>query len=161
MDDETHARFEFVYRHNQPVNKEALRKVRATHVGPDKRHVRRMENRYLQDREEQKSDETFCGLGRYIPAHDAFAIETQGAIQDRREEHLGSTDIVIIEARKAILNAIKEIEAGREAPGLLRDPRQNQFPDFICISDFVREGEDGPAYCKRVLGSAPPKIAAE
>jgi hypothetical protein len=47
------------------------------------------------------------------------------------------------------------MQEGKEAPGLLRDPKQNQFPDFICISDFTRDGEDGPAYCKRVLGVEP------
>ena len=52
-------------------------------------------------------------------------------------------------------------EDSGEAPGLLRDPEQNQFPDFICTADYIRDGEDGPAYCRRVLGSPPPKIAAE
>ena len=164
-DDYSHTRFEFIYKHGAPVDKAAVTRTKLQHVGPDKRHIRRAENRYMQDREEQKRDDTFCGLGRYIPAHDTFAIETQGAIQDRTQEHLGSTDVVIIEMRKALLSAIKQMQEGKEAPGLLRDPKQNQFPDFICISDFTRDGEDGPAYCKRVLGVAPgggpTKAAAE
>jgi phthalate 4,5-dioxygenase oxygenase subunit len=123
-------------------------------VGPDKQHIRRAENRYLQDRGEITRGETFAGLGRYIPAHDAYAIETQGKIQDRRQEHLGSTDIVIIEVRKALAAAIKQMQAGGEAPGLLRNPAQNQFPDFICTAQFIPDGEDGPAYCRRVLGDA-------
>jgi hypothetical protein len=123
-------------------------------VAPDGRHIRRADNRYLQDRDEQRRDDTFCGLGRYIPAHDAYAIETQGRIQDRTREHLGSTDIVIIEVRKALLGAIKQMQEGAEAPGLLRDPKENQFPDFICTSDYIEDGEDGPAYCRRTLGLA-------
>ena len=163
MDDETHCRFEFIYSHDKPLDKEVWRRSKTENVGPDKRHIRRAENRYLQDRDEQRRDDTFCGLGRYIPAHDAFAIETQGAIQDRREEHLGSTDIVIIEVRKALLNAIKQMQAGGEAPGLLRDAKENQFPDFICTAQFIEDGEDGPAYCRRVLGDLPKlsKVAAE
>ena len=157
IDDRTHARFEFFYK-ARPLDKDALRAIRAQNVGPDSRHVRRAENRYLQNREEQKRDDTFCGLGRYIPAHDAFAIETQGAIQDRRQEHLGSTDIVIIEVRKALLKAIKQLEDGGEAPGRIYDHADSPFADFVCVSTFIEDHEDGPAYCRRVLGE---RAAAE
>jgi phthalate 4,5-dioxygenase oxygenase subunit len=160
VDDESHCRFEFIYRHDGALDKDFWREQKGKAIGPDKRHVRRADNRYLQDRDEQRRDDSFTGMGRYIPAHDAFAIETQGAIQDRRLEHLGSTDIVIIEVRKALLDAIKLMDDGKEAPGLLRDPKRNQFPDFICTADYVQDGEDGPAYCNRVLGDGP-KVAAE
>lgn len=155
MDDENHVRFEFIYRYDEPLDKEFWRKQKGENVSPDGYHIRRAENRYLQDREEQRRDDSFTGMGRYIPAHDAYAIETQGAIQDRTLEHLGSTDVVIIEVRKALLDAIKAIEDGNEAPGLLHDADQNQFPDFICTADFVADEEDGPAYCSRVLGMEP------
>jgi phthalate 4,5-dioxygenase len=164
IDDETHARFEFIYHHTK-LDKEGFAKVRNKHVAPDGRHVRRMENRYLQDRDEQKRDESYTGMGRHAPTHDAFAIETAGAIQDRTQEHLGSTDIVIIEVRKSLLNAIKQMQDGKNAPGRLTDPKQNTFPDFICTGDYIRDGEDGPAYCRRVLGvgpgGGPNKVAAE
>jgi phthalate 4,5-dioxygenase len=159
-DDTSHTRFEFFYQHDKPVNKAALRSLRAENVGPDMRHVRRADNRYLQDRDEMKRDDTFTGLGRYIPAQDAMAIETQGAIQDRTFEHLGSTDIVIIEVRKALLNAIKEMQAGGEAPGRLMSADDNRFPDFICTADYIPDGEDWSAYCRRVLGETT-KAAAE
>ena len=50
--------------------------------------------------------------------------------------------------------------------GILRhDPAENQFPDFICTADYIPDGEDGPAYCRRVLGvepgGGPTKVAAE
>ena len=160
-DDYSHVRFEFFYQHDKPIDKDALRKVRAENVGPDRRHVRRADNRYLQDREEMKRDDTFTGLGTYIPAQDAFAIETQGRVQDRTQEHLGSTDIVIIEVRKALLNAIKQMQDGGEAPGRLFNAEDNRFPDFICTADYIPDGEDGTAYCRRVLGESPPRLAAE
>jgi len=160
-DDYSHTRFEFFYK-SRALDKDQLRTIRGQNVGPDNRHIRNAANRYLQDRDEQKRDDTFCGMGRYIPAHDAFAIETQGAIQDRTLEHLGSTDIVIIEVRKALLNAIKQMQDGDEAPGLLHDARQNNFPDFICASDYIPDGETPSAYCERMLSDPnPPKIAAE
>ncbi|MDA0240105.1 MAG: Rieske 2Fe-2S domain-containing protein [Proteobacteria bacterium] len=155
IDDEHHCRFEFFYKNGDPVDKDGLRKVRADNIGPDGRHIRRADNRYLQDRDEQRRDDTFCGMGRYIPAHDTYAIETQGAIQDRTKEHLGSTDIVIIEVRKALLGAIESMQQGNDAPGLLHSMDQNQFPDFLCTSDYIPDGEDGPAYCRRILGELP------
>ena len=159
IDDQTHCRFEFIYRHSQPLDKDALRKNRDANVSTeDLRHVRRIENRYLQDREEQKRDESFTGMGRYFAAHDAFAIETQGSIQDRTQEHLGSSDVVIIEVRKALFNAIRQMEETGVAPGLLRDPAENQFADFLCISGYIEDHEDGPAFCRRMLGA---KAAAE
>jgi hypothetical protein len=47
------------------------------------------------------------------------------------------------------------MEETGEAPGLLRYPKENQFPDFICTADYIPDGEDGSAYCKRVLGVNP------
>ena len=54
VDDFSHCRFEFFYSPSKPMDKERLRKNRAENVAPDNRHVRRPENRYLQDREEMK-----------------------------------------------------------------------------------------------------------
>lgn len=158
IDDHSHCRFEFFYRHSAPLNKEGLQRNRMENVGPDNRHVRRIENRYLQDRDEQKNGDSFTGMGRHFPSQDAFAIETQGPIQDRTQEHLGSSDVVIIEVRKALLRAIKQMEEGGEAPGLVRDPANGELKDFLCISTFIEDGEDGPGYCRRVLGE---RAAAE
>jgi len=150
-DDTSHCVFEFFYRHSEPVDKEALRKFRAENVAPDFRHVRRPENRYLQDREEQKRGGSFIGMGDYFPAQDAFAIESQGAIRDRTKENLGSTDIVIAAVSRTLLKAIEQMQDGGEAPGLIRDGSEGLFPDFICTSVFIEDDEDGPSYCKRVL----------
>ena len=64
------------------------------------------------------------------------------------------------EVRKALLDAIQQVQDGKEAPGLLRDAKDNRFPDFICTADYIPDGEDGPAYCARVLAEAP-NLAAE
>jgi phthalate 4,5-dioxygenase oxygenase subunit len=151
IDDVSHCRFEFFYRHAQPLDKAALRQNRLENVGPDNRHIRRPENRYLQDREELKRDESYGGMGLYFPAQDAFAIETQGVIQDRTKEHLGSTDIVIIEVRKALLKAIKQMQDGGEAPFLMRDPAASPLADFICTSGYIEDDEDGRSFCRRML----------
>ena len=154
IDDTSHCVFEFFYRHAQPLDKAALRKFRADNVAPDLRHVRRAENRYLQDREEMQREVSWTGLGEYFPAQDCFAIETQGVVQNRTREHLGSTDIVIIEMRKALLRAIEQMQAGGEAPGLIRSHADSPFADFICTSTFIEEHEDGPSFCRRMLGTS-------
>lgn len=150
-DDTSHYAFEFFYRHAEPLDKDALRKFRADNVGPDLRHVRRAENRYLQDREEMKGDGSFCGMGEYFPAQDAFAIETQGPIRDRSKEHLGSTDQVIITVLRRLLKAIEQVQAGAEAPGLVRSKDDGLFGDFVCTSVFIGDDEDGPSYCRKLL----------
>jgi hypothetical protein len=91
-------------------------------------------------------------LGNYFPAHDCWAMESPGSIQDRTREHLGSTDVVIIEVRKTLLKAIKTMEEGGEAPGLVRDQADSPFHDFLCIGTFIEDHEDGPSYCRRILG---------
>jgi hypothetical protein len=97
-------------------------------------------------------------MGVYFPAQDAFAIETQGAIQDRTKEHLGSTDVVIIGVRRALLAAIKQTQEGGVAPWVQRADSRNAFADFICTSGYIEDNEDGPSFCRRVLAA---KAAAE
>lgn len=102
--------------------------------------------------------DSYGGMGLHFPSQDAFAIETQGAIQDRTQEHLGSTDIVIIGVRKALLMAIKDMQEGKEVPWLQRDPKENPFAEFVCASGYVGEDEDGQAYCKRLLAERKAKV---
>ena len=157
VDDYSHFRFEFFFSGDKPLDKERLRKNRAENVGPDLRHVRRMENRYLQDRQLMKTGH-FTGMGMHFPTQDAFAIETQGPIQDRTQENLGSSDVVIASVRKILFKAIKQVQDGKEAPGLIRTPADNPFADFVCTSGYIEDSEDGPSFCRRLLAS---KTAAE
>jgi hypothetical protein len=155
IDDFSHWRYEFFYNHDTPLDKERLRKNRAENVGPDGRHLRRPENRYLQDREVLKRGESWTGMGLHFPSQDAFAIETQGPIQDRTKEHLGSSDIVITAVRTALRNAIRRVQDGKEAPGLIRNPAEGLYSDFVCTSGYIQVDEDGPAYCRRILSGRP------
>src|SRR6516225_411810 len=67
IDDYSHCRFEFFYRHSEPLDKAKLINNHHENVGPDNRHIRRPENRYLQDREEMKRNESYGGMGLYFP----------------------------------------------------------------------------------------------
>ncbi|MGE5538676.1 MAG: Rieske 2Fe-2S domain-containing protein [Gemmatimonas sp.] len=131
IDDHSHVRFEFFYRYSKPLDKEKLRKNRSENVGPDLRHLRRPENRYLQNRDELKAGKSYGGMGLHFPSQDAFAIETQGSIQDRTKEHLGASDVVITSVRRTLIKAIEQVMEGKEAPGLLREGSPNPFTDFV------------------------------
>jgi phthalate 4,5-dioxygenase len=150
-DDQSHYMFEFIYRHYEPLDKDTLRKFRAENVAADGRHVRREENRYLQDREEMTGGGSFCGMGEYFPAQDAFAIESQGAIRDSTQENLGSSDVVIVAMRRMLLKAIAEMQDGGDAPGLIRNNPHEVMTNFICFEGPVEDDEDGPTYCRRLM----------
>ena len=68
-------------------------------------------NDYGYDLIEQKT-RTYTGMGEDINVHDQWAVESQGAIQDRTREHLGTTDKAIIAYRKLLLVQIRKVLAG-------------------------------------------------
>jgi hypothetical protein len=51
-------------------------------------------------------------MGEDINVHDQWAVESQGAIQDRTREHLGLTDKAIVAFRMLLLQAMKQVTAG-------------------------------------------------
>ncbi len=85
------------------------------------------------DRELQKTLEsmrprpqtgTYTGIPG--PGQDPMAQETMGAIYDRTQEHLGTSDAMIIRARRRMLTAAKAyrdnatVPPGVDSPGLYR-----------------------------------------
>ena len=74
--------------------------------------VRNRDNDYLIDRADQKK-RTFTGI-QGVSEQDAMIQDSQGLIADRAREHLGPTDLAIIEFRKLILRAARELRAGTE-----------------------------------------------
>ena len=76
-------------------------------------------NDYGYDPDEQLRD-TYTGMGQDINVHDQWAVESQGAIQDRTMETLGTSDIVITEYRKRLVSEIRAHEKG-EAPPVKAD----------------------------------------
>jgi len=78
--------------------------------------VRNRDNRYLIDRELQRR-ETFTGITG-LNTQDRAVQESMGSVFDRTIEHLGTTDLAIIQARRQLLQAIKTVEEGGDPPGL-------------------------------------------
>jgi phenylpropionate dioxygenase-like ring-hydroxylating dioxygenase large terminal subunit len=141
IDDTHHWKFMFTFSRHSDLDTESMRRRNDAEIGPDCRLLRNLSNRYLQNREEMKG-RTYSGIGGFFPAHDAFATESQGPIQDRTREHLVSSDKAIVAARKLLLKAIREIQEGREAPHIIRDARANRFPHLRVFSEVLSRSVD-------------------
>ncbi|UUX96162.1 aromatic ring-hydroxylating dioxygenase subunit alpha [Aquabacterium sp. J223] len=64
----------------------------------------------------QQHRQTYTGMGDDINVHDQWAVESQGAIQDRTREHLGSTDIGIVAYRRLLVKAIEQARGDAPLP---------------------------------------------
>jgi phenylpropionate dioxygenase-like ring-hydroxylating dioxygenase large terminal subunit len=128
IDDTHHWRFSMAFKRSGPLD---LRHhaERASVTDSEFRFVRNLRNRYLQDREEQRT-ETWSGMGPIFVVHDNYATETAGPIQDRTQEKLGSVDAGVALARHMLLRAIKDVQEGRDPPHVIRRPEDNHFPDM-------------------------------
>jgi hypothetical protein len=101
-----------------PVDKEEMRRQRLQlYTLPDYMPRVGRFNNYGYDHNQQQRL-TYTGMGDDINVHDQWAVESQGNIQDRTREHLGTTDKAIVAFRKLLMNEIKK--AGRGERTLLQ-----------------------------------------
>ena len=97
----------------KPVDRNQMRAQRLESYSlPDYLPKKHRGNEYGFDAEEQARS-TYTGMGSDINVHDQWAVESQGAIQDRTREHLASTDKAIAANRRLLLRAITAVEEGR------------------------------------------------
>src|SRR5262245_633176 len=100
----------------KPVDKEEMRRQRIkTIVPPEYRSKYNKSNNYGFNATEQRR-ETYTGMGHDINVHDQFAVESQGPISDRTQEHLGKADRAISTYRRMLIDAIDKVEKGEHAP---------------------------------------------
>jgi phenylpropionate dioxygenase-like ring-hydroxylating dioxygenase large terminal subunit len=103
-----------------PVDRERMRAQRLeSYALPDYLPKRGKQNDYGFDPEEQET-RTYTGMGEDINVHDQWAVESQGAIQDRTRENLASSDKAIAANRRLLLRAMAAVEEGKR-PALLQD----------------------------------------
>jgi len=76
----------------------------------------------------------------HVLVQDAMAWETQGAITDRTQEHLGAGDEGIIMFRKLLREQIDTVQRGGEPLGVIRDPAKNRIIEFDIINDRIGLG---------------------
>jgi hypothetical protein len=80
------------------------------------RSTRNADNKYLIDREMQKS-RTYTGITG-TNTQDRAVQESMGAVADRTLERLGTTDRAIINARRTLLKAVQTVEDGGDPPAV-------------------------------------------
>jgi len=128
-----------------PVDKQQMRAQRLElYELPDYIPRKGRANNYGYSVQEQR-DETYTGMGMDINVHDQWAVESQGRIQDRTREHLGTTDKGIIAFRKLLVAAIEATAAGESAPMLIRADEAARFSGPPSI-DGIGLAADPDAY---------------
>ena len=83
--------------------------------------VRNINNDYMIDRESQKTV-SYTGI-KGVSEQDAAIQDSQGPIQDRTREHLGPTDIGIVEFRKMVMGAARALRDGTSPKAATAAPR--------------------------------------
>lgn len=94
------------------------------------------------------------GMGTLFNVHDAFATASPGPIQDRTQENLSYTDKTIIAARKVLLKAVRDVQEGRDPPGVVRDPSKNDFSHLVLRRDLISTSTDWREHWAQVFASA-------
>jgi phthalate 4,5-dioxygenase oxygenase subunit len=135
VDDESHVRFDFFFNRVRPVARERYEQEFGTELRENRCH-RNKRNRYLQDRDLMKTT-NFTGMGDHYGVHDAFAAESPGPVHDRSREHLGTTDVCIVAARRQLLAGIASVQAGRDPIHVIRDPVQDDMSHIVVVSEVV------------------------
>ncbi len=105
------------YTSTDPETLDRLGNSRETWHLPGKADVH---NNWMQDREAMRRDGLFTGLQLFIP-EDIAVAESMGAIYDRGEENLVPADQVIVRIRRILLDAARDVAAGRKPVGT-REP---------------------------------------
>jgi phthalate 4,5-dioxygenase len=150
IDDESHWRYDFYYDARDGVDVERLSAKIAAEVGPDFMPIRTRANRYLQNRAEMHRA-TFSGMGLYFPSHDLYAVESPGAIHDRTREHLATSDVAIVAARRMLIAAIRDVEAGKDPPLVIRSANENVFNDLVVLAAMIGSDVDSKGHCAEIV----------
>ena len=73
-----------------------------------------------------------------VSDQDRMAVEQQGILADRPNEHLGQSDGGIILQRKIFREALADIAAGKDPLAIIRDPAK-QYVELAFKSDMMKE----------------------
>jgi len=123
IDDENHMLYSADYWVDKPLSEDDLRRttdyngIHTENILGTDRPIQNRDNDYMIDRELQASGESYTGM-RGLGMQDSAIQESMGLIADRTKEHLGVSDTAIIQIRKTLMRALRDMEAGKEPPGL-------------------------------------------
>jgi 5,5'-dehydrodivanillate O-demethylase len=72
-----------------------------------------------------------------VTAQDSLAWETQGAIVDRTQEHLGYSDRGIVLLRRLLKEQIEIVRNGGDPMGVIRDPAKNAIIELESVNERI------------------------
>ena len=121
-------------------------------------------NDYLIDRKAQKTT-SYTGINA-IFLQDQAVTESMGEVYDRTQEHLGTSDAMVIRTRKRLIDAAKALRDRGQAPPGVDDPGVYQTRsggvvlakgvDWIEATRELRKaGVTHPHLSRSVLGGVP------
>jgi phthalate 4,5-dioxygenase len=114
------------------------------------RKIRTLDNMFLQDREAMKHGD-FTGIAG-IPAQDMAMWESMGTITDRTEDYLSASDVAVVQFRRQMVKAVRDVEQGGKAIGTT----EPHIP-HVKLASF--EGIVPKTTSWRTLGVAPEELA--
>jgi phenylpropionate dioxygenase-like ring-hydroxylating dioxygenase large terminal subunit len=148
IDDDKHYWYAIFTSFGAPVDKEEMRRQRLElYQLPDYIPNKNKSNEYGFDPHEQEQ-ETFTGMGADINVHDQWACESMGAIQDRTQEHLGTSDKAIIAYRKLLREAIAQAGKG-ETPVMVLDEARAAAVTGPAAIDGIGPSDDWKGYWQK------------
>ena len=160
IDDENTYTWDFAYLQNGPIPEEYREAVRNGDLFPPRIEyashwlntggiidtwvpLRRWNNNYLIDRDEQQLDRETTGI-HGVNDQDRAMQEGMGRISDRSQEKLVAADLTVVTARRKLLDLVKKdggVEAFRQLVGsgavYAHDPVDEVSPDEA-LPDFLR-----------------------
>jgi len=146
IDDTHHWKYTLAFTRSAPPPDKDWSHIRAEMID-GYRFRRNAANRYLQDRESMDTW-SYSGLGLVFQIHDTMAVESQGPIQDRTAERLGYGDKAIARGRQLLLQAIRDVQAGRDPRHVVRTPAANDFSHLVVRAEIVPSADDYRTYWK-------------
>jgi len=142
IDDENCYWYSMFTSFGKPVDKKLMREQRLKeHTLPDYAPIKNAHNNYGFSPDEQRT-QTYTGMGLDINVHDQWAVESMGTIQDRTEEHLGTTDKGIIKYRRMLRAAIKDIEENNQKNLLMQNGTAQSIKGPVSIDAIGMSGEN-------------------
>lgn len=103
------------------------------------------DNDYLMDRERQERDEEYSGI-EGIHTQDQAITESMGPIYDRSQEHLGSSDAMVIRVRRRLIASARALaEHGTTPPGVDQPESYRQRSGGVILNkedDWVEATQD-------------------
>jgi phthalate 4,5-dioxygenase len=148
IDDSKHYWYAIFTSFGGPVDKDTMRNQRLElYELPDYVPRKNKSNEYGFDAHEQ-SHTTYTGMGTDINVHDQWACESMGAIQDRTQEHLGTSDKAISAYRRLLRQALDDSGKGGKPLMVLDAAEAGKVTGPACV-DGIGPAADWQGYWQR------------